>query len=131
MAEAEKDTATKKKIVFVIEDDLFLIQAYQIKLEKEGVEIWTATNGKEALSFFDKGPANIVLLDLMLPGVNGFEFLTALKKNERWKNVPVIVLTNLSQPENMKIAKDLGAVDYIVKAETKINDVMERIKKYL
>lgn len=131
MAEEQKNNSVNKKIVFVVEDDLFLVQAYQVKLEKEEFGVWIATNGKEALSFLEKEPPNVVLLDLLLPGLNGFEFLSALRKNERWKEVPVLILSNLSQPENIKIAKDLGAVEYIVKAETKISDVMEKIKKYL
>jgi two-component system sensor histidine kinase/response regulator len=131
MADKIKNTATSKKIIFVVEDDLFLIQAYQAKLKKENLEVWIATNGKEALSYLEKDPPNVVLLDLLLPGVSGFEFLSALRKNERWKNVPVLILSNLSQPENIETAKSLGAVEYIVKAETKINDVMERVKKYI
>lgn len=131
MAEEQKNNSANKKIVFVVEDDLFLIQAYQVKLEKEKFEVWIATNGKEALSFLEKEPPSVVLLDLLLPGLNGFEFLSVLRKNERWKSVPVLILSNLSQPENIKIAKDLGAAEYIVKAETKINDVMEKIKRYL
>lgn len=129
MAEENKGV---KKIVLVVEDDLLLVQAYKIKLEKEGMEILMATNGKEALTFLEKDPPNVVLLDLLLPGLNGFEFLSAVRKNEKWKSVPVIILTNLTQSEeNLKIAKDLGAVDYIVKAEIKIGDIIEKVKKYI
>lgn len=131
MAETKKEVSNKKKIVFIIEDDLFLIQAYQVKFEMEKVEVWIATSGKEALSFLEKQPADVVLLDLLLPGVNGFEFLTALRQNQRWKDVPVLILTNLSQAENIAIAKKLGAKEYIVKAETRIDDVIEKVKKYL
>lgn len=131
MAENKKNKNSGKKTVLVVEDDFFLVQAYQIKLEKENAEVWIATTGKEALSFLEKEPPNVVLLDLLLPGINGFEFLAALKQKEKWKNVPVIILTNLSQPSNVKIAKELGAADYIIKAETRLNDVIERVKKYL
>ncbi|MFA4890594.1 MAG: response regulator [Candidatus Paceibacterota bacterium] len=121
-----------KKVVLVVEDDLLLVQAYKIKLEKEGMETWVATSGKEAVAFLEKDPPNVVLLDLLLPGLNGFEFLSAIRKNEKWKSVPVIILTNLTQSEeNLKIAKDLGAVDYIVKAEIRIGDIIEKVKKYI
>ena len=122
----------KKKTVLVVEDDMLLVQAYKIKLEKEGMETLVATSGKEALAFLEKDPPNVVLLDLLLPGLNGFEFLSAVRKNEKWKSVPVIILTNLTQSEeNLKIAKDLGAVDYIVKAEIRIGDIIEKVKKYI
>ena len=122
----------KKKTVLVVEDDMLLVQAYKIKLEKEGMETWVASSGKEALAFLEKNPPNIVLLDLLLPGLNGFEFLSAVRKNEKWKSVPVIILTNLTQSEeNLKIAKDLGAADYIVKAEIRIGDIIEKVKKYI
>jgi two-component system OmpR family response regulator len=131
MPETKKEGKNQKKIVFVVEDDLFLVQAYQVKFEKEKIEIWIATTGKEALAFLAKPPASVVLLDLMLPGLNGFEFLTNLRQNDSWKEVPVIVLTNLSEANNVAIAKSLGAKEYIVKAETKIDDVIEKVKKYL
>ena len=122
----------KKKNVLVVEDDLLLVQAYKIKLEKEGIKTWVATNGSEAITYLEKDPPNVVLLDLLLPGLNGFEFLSAIRKNEKWKNVVVLILTNLTQSEeNLKIAKNLGAADYIVKAEIKIGDVIEKVKKYI
>lgn len=129
MPETKKENVRQKKIVFVVEDDLFLVQAYQVKFEKEKVEVWIATSGKEALSFLEKQPADVVLLDILLPGLNGFEFLTALRQNQNWKDVPVLILTNLSQADNISVAKKLGAKEYIVKAETKIDDVIEKVKK--
>ena len=118
----ENDTAKidGKKTVLVVEDELFLIQAYKIKFEKEGVVTWIANDGKAALAFLTKDPPNVVLLDLLLPGVNGFEVLEAIRKNEKWKNVPVIVLTNLGQTQDMERTKVLGVSDYIIKANTKI-----------
>lgn len=127
-----EENKSGRKNVLVVEDDLLLVQAYKIKLEKEGLETLVATTGKEALAFLEKDPPNVVLLDLLLPGLNGFEFLSAIRKNEKWKSVPVIILTNLTQSEeNLKIAKDLGAVDYIVKAEIRIGDIIEKVKKYI
>lgn len=127
-----KSTKSKnnKNIVFVVEDDIFLVKAYQIKLEKEGVEVWTATDGKEALTFLEKQAPNVVMLDLMLPHLSGFDILTEIRKNEHWKDVPVIILTNLGQPQDAERCKQLGVADYIVKANTKINDVIEKVKKF-
>lgn len=129
MAEENK---TVKKNVLVVEDDQLLIQAYKLKLEKEGMETYIAASGSEAIAFLEKDPPGVVLLDLLLPGLNGFEFLSAIRKNEKWKDVPVIILTNLTQSEeNLKIANDLGAADYIVKSEIKISDIIEKVKKYI
>jgi len=122
---------TNKKTVFVIEDDVFLIKAYQIKFEKAGADVWTVADGNEALKFLEKDPPNVVLLDLLLPGISGFDVLTEIRKNEKWKNVPVFVLSNLSQTQDIERAKTLGVEEYFVKANTKINDIVERVKKYL
>lgn len=127
-----KNTKSKKKknIVFVVEDDVFLVKAYQIKFEKEGVEVWTATDGKEALNFLERQAPNVVMLDLMLPHLSGFDILTEIRKNERWKDVPVVILTNLGQPQDVERCKQLGVAGYIVKANIKINDVIEKVKKF-
>src|SRR3972149_9776794 len=94
-----------KKIVFVVEDDVFLVKAYQIKFQKAGIEVWVVTDGKEALKYLAKDPPSVVLLDLLLPGVSGFDILAEIRKNEKWKNVPVYILTNLSQSEDVERAK--------------------------
>lgn len=128
----EKDKGKTGKRVLIIEDDAFLVKVYQIKFQNEGVEVLLAADGKEALDIVKTGePPSVVLLDLMLPGINGFEVLTEIRKNEKWKKVPVIILSNLGQPQDMERGKTLGAQDYIVKADVRINDVVERVKKYL
>lgn len=127
-----QNSTQNKNIVFVVEDDVFLVKAYQIKLEKEGVEVWTANDGKEALSYLErKEVPSVVMLDLMLPHMSGFDILAHIRKNEQWKNVPVIILTNLGQPQDMERCKELGVADYIVKANTKINDVIMKVREYL
>ena len=120
-----------KKVVFVIEDDVFLVKAYQIKFQKAGAEVWAVTDGKDALKYLEKDPPNVVLLDLLLPGISGFEVLAEIRRNEKWKNVPVLVLSNLSQTQDVERTKALGIEGYLVKANTKINDIVEKVKKYL
>ena len=88
-------------------------------------------DGQEAVSFLDRQPPNVVVLDIMLPGMSGFEILETIRKNEKWKNVPVIMLSNLGQSQDIEKSKTLGAQEYIVKAETHIKDVIGTIKKYL
>ena len=131
MSETDSQKPSNKKTVLIIEDELFLVQAYKIKFEKEGVNILVANDGKAALEFLAKDPPDVVLLDLLLPGVSGFEVLEAMRKNEKWKTVPVIILTNMGQPQDMERGKALGVSDYIIKANTKINDIVEKVKKYL
>ena len=121
----------KKKTIFLVEDDLFLVKAYRIKLQQENFEIWEANDGKEAMKFLEKDPPDLVLLDLMLPGISGFDILAAIRKNDKWKDVKVIILTNLGQPTDIERGKKFGIIDYIIKADVKINDVIDRIKKVL
>lgn len=118
-------------VVFIVEDDMFLLKAYEIKFKKAGIDVWTAADGKAALSFLEKDPPKIVLLDLLLPGISGFDILSAIRKNPKWKAVPVFILTNLGQSQEIERVKALGIEDYLVKANTKINDIVERVKKYL
>lgn len=122
---------SKEKIVFIVEDDVFLVKAYQIKLEKKGIKVWIATDGKEALTFLEKDPPSAVMLDLMLPHVSGFEILAAIRQHENWKKVPVFVLTNLGQPQDTQRCQELGVAEYIVKANTKINDIIEKVKSVM
>ena len=125
------DAVTHKKPIFIIEDDPFLVKAYQLKFSQEGYEVLTAMDGKEALSFLDREPAGVVLLDLMLPGASGFDILTAMRGNDRWKDVPVIILSNLGQAQDIAHGKELGAQDYLVKANVVMEEVVERVKKYV
>ena len=131
MATNKKEKIEKKKVILVVEDDSFLVKAYQVKFEKEGIEVLVATDGKEALAFLEKEPPNVVLLDLMLPILSGFDVLVAIRKNSKWKKVPVLVLSNLGQSEDIKKCQELGIEDYIVKANVRINEVVEKVKKFL
>ncbi len=122
-----KEEVNKKKVVLVVEDDQFLAKLYQLLLEKQGVEVWTAANGDSALSFLEKEPPNAVVLDLMLPGASGFEVLTALRAKPQWKDTPVLIVSNLGQAEDIKRAEQLAVKDYIVKSNIKIIDVVAKV----
>ncbi|OGM93727.1 hypothetical protein A2524_01330 [Candidatus Wolfebacteria bacterium RIFOXYD12_FULL_48_21] len=121
----------QKRTILIIEDDSFLVKAYQLRFEKEDMSVETVTTGTDALARLNQAPPHVVLLDLMLPGASGFDILAALRKLPAWKNVPVIILSNLGQPEDIKRAKDLGANDYVIKANMRINEVADVVKKYL
>ena len=126
---SEGGSAQQKNAVLIVEDDQFLFRVCQVEFGKSGIEVWRAVDGKEAIAYFDKGTPRAVLLDLMLPGVSGFDVLAAMRKHDRWKSVPAVVLTNLSHPKDRERAMALGATEYYVKAQTRLAEVVERGKQ--
>ena len=120
------------KSVLIIEDDFYVTRAYSIKLEKEGINVLSVSDGEAAVEFFKKNNLpNLVILDLMLPKRSGFEVLKEMRANAQWKNVPVIVLSNIGAQEDIQKIKELGVVEYLVKADIGIDEVVERVKKHL
>ena len=121
-----------KKTILIVEDDFFVSRAYAIKFEKEDLNVQSVTDGEAAIDYLKKNDApNLVLLDLMIPKKSGFEVLKEIKSNEKWKNIPVIILSNLGQESDIKKGKEMGAAEYIIKADVNIEDVIEKAKKYL
>ena len=120
-----------RKTVLIIEDDVFLQKAYDVKFEKEGIELLIASDGDQALAMLAKDPPDLILLDIMLPGISGFDVLEQIRKNDRWKSVPVLILSTLGQAEDIEKGKKLGVKEYIIKANAKINEVIELVRKYL
>ncbi len=118
-----------KKRILIAEDERPMAKALQLKLANSGFEAETAVNGEEALQKLETGKFDLLVLDLMMPKKDGFGVLTELKNKN--STLPVIVASNLSQPDDFKRAKDLGARDYIVKSSTPIIEVVEKIKKIL
>ena len=117
---------SRPKRILVVDDEKPLQRALQMKFTNAGFEVVIAADGEEALEILDRETFNIVLLDLVMPKKNGFEVLEELKA--KGKKVPVIVLSNLSQDEDVKRARDLGAIDFLVKPETSIFDLVSRVK---
>lgn len=110
--------------ILVAEDDKFLVSAYRIKLIKAGHEVKIALDGQEALDILKTFTPDVILLDLIMPVKDGFTVLEELKKNNEWKNIPVIVVSNLGQKEDIDRSMLLGATDYFVKSDMHINDVL-------
>ena len=100
------------------------------RLEKEGFETAEASNGKTGLEKSKTEKPDLILLDLILPGIDGSEVLVEIKKNPATASIPVIIITNLDQKENNKETRDL-AVDYLIKAQLDPIEITERIKKVL
>lgn len=119
-----------KKKVAVVEDDVFLNKAFILKLSNSGFETISIRDGKEAFGIIKKEAPDIILLDLMLPGKSGFEILAELKKDENLKKVPVLILTNLGQEEEKQRGLNMGAAEYLVKTDIKLEEVVEKVNGY-
>ena len=120
-----------KKLILLVDDDLTLREMYDERLKAEGFEIVQATNGDEALKKAKEIKPAIVLLDVMMPKINGFDVLKAMKSDAELKDIPVILLTALIQDVDRAQGKKLGAADYIVKSETMPGEVIEKIRAVL
>lgn len=117
--------------VLLIEDDEFLVEVYSTKLDLEGFKTIFATEGKRGLNLAKKEKPDVILLDILLPGMDGFAILKVLKKDKNTKDIPVILLTNLSQKEDIREGLALGAVDYLIKAHFMPSEVITKIKSIL
>ena len=121
-----------KPWIFIIEDDVSIINAYVAKLKHEKISVKVAEDGDKAIEVLQNDPLpSVIILDLMLPKKNGFEVLEIIKKDERLKKIPVLIFTNLAQELDRKKGEELGAVEYLVKANTKIDDVVNKINRYM
>jgi len=114
-----------------VEDDSFLLNMYADKFQSENFEVFTADSGDRALKIAQDKIPDIILLDIMLPKKDGFEVLRELQKEASTKAIPVILLTNLSQREEVKKGLELGAKDFLIKAHFMPNEVVEKVKSVL
>lgn len=118
--------------VIVVEDETFLSKILSERLEDEGFKrVDVAGNGEEALQKIKTNPPSIILLDMILPKMNGFEVLKALKEDTALSSIPVLVLSNLGQDQDITQAKSLGAADYIVKSNFSMQKVVNKIYELL
>src|SRR3989344_4373035 len=117
--------------ILVAEDDKFLANAYRVKLSKAGYEIKIVSDGQETMDSLETFTPDVILLDIIMPIKDGFAVLEELKKNDKWKNIPVIVASNLGQKEDIDKSMALGATDYIVKSQVPIADILVKINNVL
>lgn len=122
----------KQRSILIVEDESFLSKVLTERMEDEGFgRIDVAGNGEEALQQLKSHVPDIILLDMILPRMNGFEVLEHLQTDAKLKKVPVLVLSNLGQDQDMEQAKSLGATDYIVKSNFSLQKVVEKISGIL
>ncbi|HCJ52504.1 MAG TPA: response regulator [Candidatus Kerfeldbacteria bacterium] len=122
---------TENNKILIIEDDLYILKIYTNKLKMNQFDVSFATTGEEGLHKASTEKPQLILLDLMLPGVDGFQVLADLKKKVDTHDIPVIILSNLGQQSDIERGKELGATDYLVKANLSLIHLVDKVKKYL
>ena len=118
-----------KKKILIIEDDKFLRDLIVQKLQREGFETVEAVDGEKGLKKIKDEKPHLVLLDLILPGIDGFEVLAKTKEDPILAEIPVIILSNLGQKDDIERGLKLGAVDYLIKAHFTPGEIIEKVKK--
>lgn len=120
-----------KRKILLVEDDEALAQVYKSRLDIEGFETRWVGNGEEALSVAIEFKPELILLDVMMPKISGFDVLDILRNTPETAHIRVVMLTALSQPKDKERAESLGVDDYLVKSQVVIGDVVERVKHHL
>ena len=119
------------KKVLIVEDDKFLRELMAQKVSKEGYRVVEAVDGEDGVKKAKEEKPDLILLDLILPGIDGFEVLSAIKEDASLVQAPVIILSNLGQKDDVEKGLKLGAIDYLIKAHFTPGEIIEKIKKAL
>lgn len=117
--------------VLIVDDDAFLLDMYALKFKESGFSVEVARNGEEAVSKVKSASQDVILLDIVMPKMDGFDVLRVLKKDNLAPNSAIIILTNLGQKEDIERGLKLGANDYIVKAHFTPSEVVAKVKSVL
>ncbi|MCX6763704.1 MAG: response regulator [Candidatus Moranbacteria bacterium] len=125
------DEDKSKKIIMIVEDDSFVMDIYNTKFTQTGYAVVGALNGQEALKKMEETKPDLILLDIVMPQMDGYEFLKIMKSREEFKNIPVVLLTNLNQKEEIEKGMDLGAQDYLIKSHFTPSEVLAKVEKML
>lgn len=119
--------ADTKKVILLIEDNPLLTGMYSAAFKKKGFEVFIAHNGEEGIKIIHAEKPGLVLLDLFMPGMNGFEILEKIKANPDTQGIKVIMLTVSPKKEDEDKARSLGAIDYLLKQELHLNEIVEKV----
>ncbi len=125
------DEQTKLKKILLVEDDNALASVYETRLQAEGFDLKRVPNGEDALAAATQYKPDLILLDVMMPKVSGFDVLDIIRNTPEVAQVKIIMLTALSQDADRERAESLGVDDYLVKSQVVISDVVDRIKQRL
>lgn len=121
------ESPERSRRILIVEDDKFSLNAYRVKLQKVGFEIKIAMDGEEAIEILKSYTPGLIILDLILPKKDGFSVLAELKANESWKKIPILIVSNLGQKEDIDRGMVLGAKDYVVKTDLSLDDLVKKI----
>lgn len=120
-----------KKKILIVEDDSFIRDIYQTKFDQEGFEVIATEDGIIALEKIKEFTPDIILLDIIMPMMDGIDVLRAIKNEERLKDIPVIMLTNISEKESVDEGREIGANDYLIKSNFTPSEVVRKVKTLL
>src|SRR3989344_7680385 len=120
-----------KKKIFIVEDEEMLSKVLAEQFSVAGFDVEIASDGEKALELLEKSKPDIILLDIILPKINGFDVLKSIKENPDTQDIPVIMTSNLGRDEDIKQAIKLGAIDYYIKAQHPIFEIIENVSKFL
>lgn len=131
MSDEHTNASDTAHYILIVEDDEFISDVYMKKLAMEGFEVSLARDGEEALRAIRDRKPDVLLLDIMIPLKDGFQVLSELRADAGLSDIRVVVMSNLSQGKDIAHAKELGALDYIVKSNISLPDMVQRIRKAL
>ncbi|MEI7690418.1 MAG: response regulator [bacterium] len=117
--------------VLIIEDDRYISKMFQLKLSLDGMDVQVAENGHQGVEKVKEFMPNIILLDLLMPEMDGYEVLEIIKGDDETKDIPVLIMSNLGQEDHVQKAMQLGALGYIVKSQYTPSNVSEKVKEVL
>lgn len=120
-----------KKKILLVEDDMFIRDIYDTKLVQEGFEVVMAENGIDGMKKIETFVPDLILLDIVMPYMDGMDFLKEIRKKEQFVKIPVIMLSNLSEKEKVSEALDLGISDYLIKSHFTPSEVVKKIQDVL
>ncbi|MBU0613688.1 response regulator [Patescibacteria group bacterium] len=123
--------SVNEKIVLLVEDDKAIVDAIKRFFERDRVKIHIAKDGQEGLEVAQDIKPDLILLDILMPKVDGITMLSQVRDTDWGKDIAVIILTNLASKEKQKKSKELGVVEYIIKTDVSLVDIAEKVKKYL
>jgi|SRR3989344_3033919 len=125
------DEEVKKPQILLIEDDVFMIELLARELEAAGMEVALAKTGAEGVKKYDESKPDLILLDLLLPDQNGFETLRQIRRKPHGPEVKVLIVSNVAEEPDMEEAKRLGAIEYIVKSNSTLSEIVKKTEEAL
>lgn len=117
--------------VLLVEDDVFLVELLERKLKEYGIKTFPSSTSYEALFILEKEKIDAILLDIILPDTNGLSFLKDLKENPKFKDIPIIIISNLGQKDEIQKGLDAGADSYLVKANVTTEEIVSCVQKMI